>query len=491
MFLAAMPPVTELQSPKTRRWQAAAVVGLAFAAVIIRLAPLLRVDLSFAYIHEDSFWFMQTAGGIRHGCGFARWINGACAPAEIMRTPGYPLMLALIPDARLTMVVQDLLGGLICLFVALSMWRCWGIGAALIAEFFIAFDLPSIVFADHVMSEQLFQLMLILAMIPPLLVVSGVLKGPKTLAATVFSAAMAGSAILVRPIGIPIALLMPIPFLFVAAPRRTRVVTALIAFAIPMLTVFGWSVRNYAVSGYFGISTTSAINLYFYRAAEVVARENGTGLRQAQDAMGRRLGVGMDHIYDAEVQSAALVRRMDRLAKDVLLAHPMETLAMTVENAGYIALFPMRTQLAYVLGTSGGSEGWGLSAGAPRTSRFKAELRKMLGSPILSILVAFQELTLLAMWAGVIWALLRCPRSSAEYRLWTLFPTLVSMVLLLTGAGGEADVRFRVPVVPLLAIVAALGYSCAKPAPELHAPRVKDGDLPPRDEESIGYLDGV
>ena len=268
---------------------------------------------------------------------------------------------------------------------------------------------------------------------------------------------MAGGAILVRPIGIPIALLMPIPFLFAAIPYRARVVTALIAFAIPMLTVFGWSARNYAVSGYFGISTSRTINLYFYRAAEVAAREDGVGLLEAQDALGRRLGVGMDRIYDTEVQSATLVSRMDRLAMDILLAHPMETLAMTVENAAYIALFPMRTQLAYLLGTSGGSAGWGLSTGAPRTSRFRAELRKMLSSPVLSATVALQELMLVAMWVGVLWALLRSPQSSAEYRLWTLFLTLLAIVLLVTGAGGEADVRFRVPVVPLLSIVAALG----------------------------------
>ena len=453
-----IPTRCELPSQETRRWQAAAAIGLAFAAVIVRLAPLLRSDLSFAFIREDSFWFIQAAEGMRHGCGFARWINGACAPAEIMRTPGYPLMLALMPDARFTMVVQDLMGGVICIFVAWSMWRCWGIGAALIAEFLIAFDLPSIVFADHVMSEQLFQFMLVLAMAPPLLVVSGVLKDSKAFAATVFSAAMAGGAILVRPIGIPIALLMPIPVLFAAVPRRTRMAMALTAFAIPMLTVVGWSARNYAVSGYFGISTGGPISLYFFRAAQVVARENGDGLLETQGAMGRRLGVGMDRIYDADVQSAALARRMNRLAEEVLLAHPMEALAMTLENTVYIALFPMRTQVAYLVGTSGGSAGWGLSAGAPSVTRFRAELGKMLRSPTLSALIAFQVLMELAMWAGVIWALFQCLRAPADYRVWTLYLTLVAMVLLVIGAGGEADVRFREPVVPLLAVVAALGY---------------------------------
>src|SRR5208282_4182738 len=98
------------------------------------------------------------------------------------------------------------------------------------------------------------------------------------------------------------------------------------------LTIVGWSARNYAVRGYFGLSWGASINLYFFRAAQVVAREKGAGLLPTQDEMGRRLGVGMDRIYDADIQSPALARRMDALAKEVLLAHPMEALAMTLEN---------------------------------------------------------------------------------------------------------------------------------------------------------------
>jgi hypothetical protein len=448
-----------LPSQENRRRDTVAVIGLALVAMIVRLAPLLRADLSFGYIHEDSFWFIQTAAGMLRGCGFARWLNGTCAPAEIMRTPGYPLMLALLPNPRVMMMVQDLMGGAICLLVGWAGWRCWGVGAALIAEFFIAFDLPSIVFADHVMSEQLFQFLLVLAAIPPLLLVSGVIQdSKKALAVTLFSAAMAGAAIMVRPIGILIPFLVPIPFWFVPAPRSRRLAMALIAFSIPLLTILGWSARNYAVSGYFGISSGGAINLYFFRAAEVVARENRAGLLETQDEMGSRLGVKMDRIYDADVQSPQLAHRMDSLAKQVLLAHPIQALEMTAETSVYIALFPMRTQLAYMIGTTGGSQGWGLSAGTPSVSRFRSELDKMLHSSVLSALIAFQVLMIVAMWVGVAWALLRCLYTPADYRVWTLYLTLVALVLIVIGAGGEADVRFREPVIPLLATVAALGY---------------------------------
>ena len=454
--MAAITALDEMPMPDSNR-HITAIFGLAIVAIVIRLLPLLQSDLTFAYIHEDSFWFIQTAQGMLHGCGFARWLNGACASAELMRTPGYPLMLMLFPNPRLTMAVQDLTSGVVCVVVGWAMWRCWGIGAAVLAECFIAFDVPSIVFSNHIMSEQLFQLMLVLAVVPPLLVVSGILK-QKALTVALFSALMAAGAILVRPIGIPLALMMPVPFLFAAISRRTKLATALLAFAIPILTIFGWSTRNYVEAGYFGISTSGPINLYFFRAGQVVALENHAALPPTQVAMGERLGVSLDRSYDTDVQTPALIARMDRLSKEVLLAHPMEAVAMTLENATYITLFPMRTQLTYMLGIGGGTAGWGLSAGSPSAARFNAELGKILRSPTLMVLLAFQMLMTLAMWVGVVWALWRCRRGSGEFRVWVLYLTVVSTMLLVSAAGGEADVRFRVPVIPLLAIISAMGY---------------------------------
>ena len=45
--------------------------------------------------YPDSIGYMRLADGLRTGCGFApRWQNGTCGPAEIERTPGYPVFLA-------------------------------------------------------------------------------------------------------------------------------------------------------------------------------------------------------------------------------------------------------------------------------------------------------------------------------------------------------------------------------------------------------------
>jgi hypothetical protein len=131
---------------------------------------------------------------------------------------------------------------------------------------------------------------------------------------------------------------------------------------------------------------------------------------------------------------------------------------MTLQGVIYLALSPIRTPLAAMLGTAGGSFEEGLNAGAPSISRIRNTLRTMLRSPVLSVLVVFEAALTLALWVGVVAAFLRCTRAKPEYRLWVFYLAAAGVLLLALAAGGEADARFRAPVIPLLAIVAALGY---------------------------------
>jgi hypothetical protein len=94
----------------------------------------------------------------------------------------------------------------------------------------------------------------------------------------------------------------------------------------------------------------------------------------------------------------------------------------------------------------------------------RAVLQKLFESPMLTVLEAFQVLMVAIMWIGVARALLRWGEASTEYRVWSLYLLGLAVLMLALAAGGEADVRFRVPAVPLLAAVAGLGYFAADPA---------------------------
>lgn len=429
---------------------------LAAAAVLVRLGGLFHMDLSFAVRPDDSLEYRQLAQGMLHGCGFARMIDGVCQPSEILRTPGYPLLLTLMPDIRWVIVGQALMAGVLCLLLAARVGRRWGFAAAMVTEAIVAFGIPSIVMANEVMSEASFQLLVVLAVVPGLLMIA---RPRRPYAVAIGSGIAAAFAILIRPIGILFPFICPIPFLAAPSLRwRRRIALAAIAGGIPALTLAGWVMRNYEGTGFAGLSTVGEINLYYYRAANLAARERGVRLEAMRAPFGRRLGVPYQQIYKARVQSPALAARMERLALSYLERRPFATLAMTLQSALYLALTPMRSPLARLLGIAGASSGGGLNAGAPSLARLATVERKLVQSPVLATLVVVQMLTTLAVWAGVGLALKRCFSAGAEYRFWTLYLTGVAAMLLLLAAGGEADARFRVPAKPLLAIVAVLGY---------------------------------
>jgi hypothetical protein len=250
-----------------------------------------------------------------------------------------------------------------------------------------------------------------------------------------------------------------VPFLITTGlSRRLKLASAAIACGISASIPAAWAMRNYAVAHYPGISTVMAINLYYYRAADATARDNNAILSDTRDALGPALGVSYEHIYEANVQSDALARRMKSLAFGILKTHWKQAAAMTLQSAAYLAVAPMRSPVARMIGTAGSSKGDGLASGAPSLGRVRATLARMFESPTLTVLVVLEALLTAFTWIGVAIAVVRSRWLGGNYRVWVLYTTFVAILLFTLAAGGEADVRFRAPIIPLLAAVAALGY---------------------------------
>jgi hypothetical protein len=451
--------------------------AIAVAVVLVRLAPMLHNGIDYALpgivhltpaeraeggatpwrqlaIHNDSFEYLQLAEGIEQGCGFARLIGGRCQDAEILRTPGYPMFLAMFPTTRWALAAQNIASGVVCLLLAICINARWGTAPALAAEVLVAIDAPSFVLVNQVMSESMFGMVVLVATMLPLIAIR--YSRYATILAIV-SGLAAGIAVMIRPIGLLLPIFTPVPFLFMADREwRPKIATAAIALAIPAVTVCGWIARNYAVAGYPRLSTIGSINLYFYRAADVVARARGEELGTVQDEFAERIRVPFRSVY--EKQSAEQARQLEQLALPILLAHPFQVAAMTAESALYMAVSPMRAQLGHVIGLPVGPPRLGLSAGAPSATKTFAVLHQLESTPELATLEIFQILTIAVLWVGMVRAILRWRVASIEYRVWSAYLIALAILLLVLAAGGEADVRFRVPAVPLMAAAAALGY---------------------------------
>ncbi|MGD0117804.1 MAG: hypothetical protein ABSD30_07050 [Candidatus Binatus sp.] len=456
MMRKLQPAVKDSASTRHGNYAYAAIAAI---FTLLQLLAVIWAPVSVSLAPGSDTWeYQELAAGIRHGCGFARYIDGACAQPEILRTPGYPIFLALFPNWRMPLVVQALLCGLICLLAGIWVGRRWGFRVGVAAQLLIFANIPSFVLSAMLLSETLFQTVLFLAVLTPLIQLTRARDRSSILTCAAISGVLIGCLSLIRPVAIFVAMMGFMPFLsFDSISGRQKVAAILLSVGIPLAMLLGWSWRNYSLKGYFGISTVSALNLYLYRAGGVLALDTGRPLPQVQDELINDIGASNLRLYENDV-TPPLVTEMNRRAIQILASHPWETAVVTVQGFVWLLIAPSRTLLANLLATQGGSKELGPGSGRVTLSRLTRLLDEVAQSKLLTALIAFQFLVVAVVWTGVLLAILKVRNSSAEFRAWIIYLLAVAVLLLVAASGAEAAVRFRSVTMPLLAIAAAMGY---------------------------------
>lgn len=216
----------------------AAVLG---AAAAIRLAFLQAGPPVF--LTPDSDDYLRPAYDLAHGLGF---------DPELRRTPLYPLVIAAVLASGGTLatvaLVQHALG-------ALTAAATYGLGratfgplAGLLAGFAVALSGPLLIYEHYLMAESLFTLVLTAALL--LLVVAVKRPTPSLLVA---AGAAIGLASLTRPVGQAALLIaLGLPFLLgLPRVRQGARHSGLIALGV-VLVLLPWTARNLVVHGTLG-----------------------------------------------------------------------------------------------------------------------------------------------------------------------------------------------------------------------------------------------
>ena len=429
--------------------------AIALLALALRLAPLLRPGADWAMANVDSARYVELADGMRAGCGFARLLNGHCGPPEVFRTPGYPLLLAAITSLRLVVALQAIIGAALCLGVGYFVHRLWDLRSAVVAEVLLATDLPSIMQSSRILSDTLFQGLLTCAVILEIAVIARGLWDRRALATVVAASALLAFAILVRPVGLLLPIIAPLALIFLPAiDWRTRSAAMLLVFAIPALATAGWAARNARRTGVWTFSTIAAVNLYYFRAGGVVWYRGHQDFSAVMDALARRLGY--PNANDYPDTPASLAPRMTSDAIHILLNDPAGTVSMTARSFFWLAVVPDRGGLNELLGTNAGATSY-LAA----TGEIGARLKQLVHSPLLTVLVLLQLILTAFTWIGAALAVIRLRGRPRREIAVVLIPLGVALVMILLASGAEAYARYRMPAIPLLAIVAGVGWSGA------------------------------
>jgi len=444
--------------PKRSRRAAAIwiVLAVAFAAraTILVLAGIATAD---PRVHHspDTKAYVALAEELHASARFQRG-----GEPEIVRTPGYPLLL--LPGIALgkleatTVALQIVLS---CLTVYLVYRICLALfgrtAVALLGAALYALEPLSIIYSSILLTETLFTFTTALF----LYCLVGYLKGGGPLGLVVAAVALAASAY-VRPVSYFLPLVVGLGLLVRAAftrPIRRRLfVHAGVFFAVAMGLVAAWQVRNAALTGYGGFSAIADANLYFYQAASVLAADEDSSYYEMQKRMGYRDEEVYlrEHPEQANWTRAQRYRHMGRKGREILIRHPMTYAKIHVKGMARALLDPgafeyLKLFKAYP--QSGGLLGVVVDKGVVSAARtlYDEQPRVFWSNLGLGVVLGVYLLF------GAISLFFRSVRKHTG----AVACALVALYFLVLSGGPHALGRFRHPIMPVICILAAAGMA--------------------------------
>lgn len=438
-------------------------VAPAPAVAVFSLALALRL-LVFAYVAHDPEKFyaadsrgyeIRARGLLEHGVFTAR--EEPPFTPDLIRTPVYPAFMAGVfaltghaPAA--VILLQILLGGLTALLTfRLAAWLGLSLRAATGAALIVALDPVAIMTANLLLSETLFTLLLVLGL--------GLLARHWQTAQARWllgSALVLALATLTRPISqfLPPALL---PLFGVAEKRTPLGAVARVGIPFVLLTTLltaPWAYRNYREAGVVTLSSAGSGVLFSYWAPTVLAQAEGIGVDAARHRLRTEFRRQADQLHLTGSERGALARRQ---AVAVLTRYPGFTLAMLAKGLGRLLFDPGYTVACTLLDPQ--SHATECFPGRATMSE-PGLLEKALGRFV--TMNPVQQLTLV--WSTLLLGLIYTGAAAgvaafARDRRWLTLAFLAIVVgyLVAVSTGAQAESRFRIPILPFLAICSGAG----------------------------------
>ena len=463
---------------KIRRAQwAARLIPPVAAAAALRLtllaAAVLRTGRSVIASGDTASYLAPGRNLLIHG----RFATGALP--EINRTPGYPLFLALasLPGTAFAALVQVVISALTVVLVArLARAVFDDERIALIAAWIFALEPVSTIYSVRLLPETLFLALLLLS-----LERLAVFLRDGLLRVLAVSGAWLGVATLVRPVSYYLGFALALG-LFAACIRipglRWKAPAVLLAGALPWLAA--WQVRNRLETGFGGFSTIVSRNLYFYEAAGVYARATRRPFVQVQSSFGYpdEASYLAHHPRQAGWSQSRRAAFMTAQAVSILRAYPGVALGMQVEGAAVAALTPCAADLLRMLGVW--PRDWPsrvIARGPLRSALYLAHTH-----PAIAALMAMLEATVLLFYLLAVRGAVRTGFRGAQ--LWLLCG--VALYFLAVSGGAQAVGRYRLPIMPIICLLAAAGVARTETGIESHPQNAEEPGL-----ERESFVEGM
>lgn len=448
------------------------VLALALTAGLRLVVVAIVADHPERYANFDGAGYDQLGWNlVQHG-EFSQAEEAPFVP-DNYRTPLYPAYIALhywlLGHQPVSVLISQalILEVTSCLVLFLIGKRLFGYSVGVAAAILFALSPISIDYAGLLWSDTLFTVCLILG-VWRVVAYFDTCRRREIFAAAV----LLGVATLVHPrsILLPLALL---PFVLVRLrgwyggirPRvGTRMADAAILIAVFAMVLTPWVVRNYITFGVVNIASVADLNLLAYNAGAMEAERTGTQLVDVVAELNHEAAATSTASIENEAQQAAASRQV---AFGKILAHPFDYLVTHLKGVIPVLTPGARLSLTlYGVQPTSAREVWAIiDSDAPdRISRLAPLMNAQF------VQEAWPEFAdavfLVLVYSFGIWGAFTLRRGPWG---WLILIVALYLVLLPGPAGAP---RYRVPAVPYMVLLAAVGMESVAGLMRTAAPRL-------------------
>ena len=372
------------------------------------------------YTFPDSATYLVPAYNLLHGHGFI----GDLGFPETIRTPVYSLFLlpfiAFAKSLAPIVIVQHLINVALTIAIYLFSRRRFSRFIANAAALLFAIDTPVIHYANKVLTETLFTAGLFALFV-------FVLQQRKVIT----SGILTGALVLLRPLAILYFVIAAFFF-----PKKRVALYVVLSLLFPI----AWGIRNRVETGVFTISSIAGVNMLLHRAAGALAIIDAGDfkddlndrqqelLQDANEVLKDRYHVTDPMTIDPAIRGAYY----DKVGTRIALQHPIG-IAMLMARGLLVNLFDSDWEAMMVV------------------SKVDASLIQFAVEAYAHALILLAIIGVITLWRNLAQRL-------------AMMLALTVLYFLLISAGGESEARFRVPVMPMIAIAAAVGIDAIKRA---------------------------
>lgn len=444
----------------------AALILIILLSLMIKIAIFMRimsVDQSL-FLTLDASDYIRLAESITETNTFSISAQDFGFP-ETIRTPGYPIFIAgvftlsgcnIIP----VIILQILLSLATILMTYVIGLELQGKTTGLLSAALVAMDVLSADYTNRVMAETLFTLLIILLIWLSVKFVKS--RGTAVLALTI--GLLTAVATHIRPVNYYLVILLFLFFTIIGIMKHWNwskiVISSLLLFLPSIILVGGWQMRNYRLTGNGEFSHISSVNIYFFRGAGITALKENKKLSEVQRTMD--YDNFKKNLWADKQTMPVLLRRWKEEGMKIIKENPYLLLKMQVSGMLSVILRPGGNSIVHILG-------YDLNELQKKHSNI--EIAKSLGLKF-KFLILSSIIYLGLLYIGVIGWFVRALKNR-EMRPEYFILLLVIAYFIFVSGGPEGDSRFRIPVVPIIAVLSSLGmiYIAAFVNKIIHNPR--------------------